>query len=92
MFELKTRFGSNLVTMKAQVQLKVKAMEVPNDLHSGENSSTFIVQAKGPIPTITNKSSLEPVKPKLELNRELKQELRTRTRTKAKIRTWQIRN
>ena len=40
----------------------------------------------------SNKSSLEPVKPKLELNRELKQELRTRTRTKAKIRTWQIRN
>ena len=47
---VKTIFGSNLVTKNAQIQLKVKAMEVPKDLNSGENSSTFIVQAKGPIP------------------------------------------
>ena len=47
---VKTIFGSNLVTKNAQIQLKVKAIEVPKDLNSGENSSTFIVQAKGPIP------------------------------------------
>ena len=52
MFKSETRFGSNFVTRKAQIQLKVNAIEVPKDLHSGENSSTFIVQAKGPIPKV----------------------------------------
>ena len=50
-----TKLGSNLVIRKAQVQLKVKAMEVPNDLLSGENSSTFRVQANGPRPVRANK-------------------------------------
>ncbi len=49
---LPTRLGSNLVMKKAQIQLKVKAIEVPNDLLSAEKSSTFIVQAKGPIPVM----------------------------------------
>ena len=35
---------------KAQIQLKVKAIEVPRDLLSAEKSSTFMVQANGPIP------------------------------------------
>ena len=52
-----TKLGSNLVIRKAQVQLKVKAMEVPNDLLSGENSSTFRVQANGPRPVRANKYS-----------------------------------
>ena len=42
------------MTRKAQIQLKVKAIEVPRDLNSGEKSSTFMVQARGPIPKLIN--------------------------------------
>ena len=45
-----SRFGSNLVTMKAQVQLKQKATGEAIGLASGENSSAFITQGRGPKP------------------------------------------
>jgi hypothetical protein len=44
--------GSKRVMRKAQIQLKVKATEVPTDLASAGNSSTLRVHASGPIPKI----------------------------------------